>query len=103
LKINSKANAATQKHDIAWNYEYYYTAASTSDAWKNKKTPRFLHQDNKDPTRMYLLGRHNGKAGIMKFDKRKAQLDWRLEILSEAGDTTSPTSAMTDVLSYVQP
>jgi len=105
LKVNSKANAATQKHDIAWNYEYFYTAASTADVWKNKKTPRFLHQDNKDPTRMYLLGRHNGKAGIMKFDKRKAQLDWRLEINSqtEASPTTTPTSEMTDVLSYVQP
>jgi len=80
LKIDSEPNPATanpQTHDIRWNYEY---KDPSTDAWKNKKTPRFLHQDGREATRMYLMGRHYGKAAIFKFDKKTAQLEWRLEI-----------------------
>lgn len=44
LKINSAVNA--DKHfDIAWNWQNYYYVAETdtSNHWKNKKAPRFLH------------------------------------------------------------
>ena len=51
---------------------------------------------------MYLLGRHYGKASIMKFDKQSAQIDWRLEVNSN-GDDSTPNSEMTDILAYVQP
>lgn len=51
---------------------------------------------------MYLLGRHRGKASIIKFDKQSAQVDWRLEI-NKLGDDTTPNSEMTDILAYVQP
>jgi hypothetical protein len=72
-----------------------------TDAWKNKKTPRFLVEDKKDSKSMFLMGRHYGRASMMKFDKRSAALDWRLDISS--GVDTTPTSMMTDILAYVQP
>ena len=43
MKIDSTKNPTTSNpptHDIIWNYEY---TDSSGDAWKNKKTPRFLH------------------------------------------------------------
>jgi hypothetical protein len=102
MKIDSTTNPATSnpsKHDIIWNYEYTDTSG---DAWKNKKTPRYLHQDLMSKDSMYLLGRHRGKASIIKFHKESANVDWRLEI-NNNGDDTTPNSYMTDILSYVQP
>lgn len=73
-----------------------------TDAWKNKKTPRFLVEDKKDSKSLFLMGRHYGRGSIMKFDKRSAALDWRLDIALNNDDTT-PNSKMTDILDYVQP
>lgn len=69
MKIDSTPNPSTSnppRHDVRWNYEYSDTSSDTN---LNKKTPRFLHQDLNDRNRMYLLGRHRGKASVMKFDK----------------------------------
>ena len=101
MKIDSSTNPTTSnppRHDIIWNYEY---ADTSGDAWKNKKTPRFLHQDLMSSNSMYLIGRHRGKASIIRFDKTSANVNWRLEINNN--DDTTPNSKMTDILSYVQP
>ena len=92
------------RHNIEWNYEYEYTfTTDTADTWKNKKTPRFLHQDPVDNSRMYLLGRHYGKASVMRFNKRTFARDWRTAIIDAAGDINQHASVMHDILSYVQP
>lgn len=103
MKIKDEPDPSTTDpalHDIEWSYQYEYPDPD-ADAWKNKKTPRFLHQDATDEKSMYLLGRHFGKASVMRFDKSEATLDWRLEVTD--GDDTTPTAAMTDILAYVQP
>lgn len=109
LKINSVLNTKTNQHDIVWTYQYGLDTSSLSpvDVWKNKKVPRFLHQDIHDSSRMYLLGRQNGKASVIKFDKRRFGIDWRIEVhdskTTNAIWATTPTSPMTDILAYVQP
>ena len=68
MKIDSSPNPTTSnppRHDIIWNYEY----ATTGETWENKKTPRFVHQDLMNKNTMYLIGRHRGKASIIRFDK----------------------------------
>jgi len=35
-----------------------------------------------DKSSMYLMGRHNGRASIIKFDKRIMDIQWRLDIHS---------------------
>ena len=92
------------RHNIEWNYEYEYIFTNdAADTWKNKKTPRFLHQDPSDKSRMYLLGRHYGKASVMRFNKRTFARDYRTAIIEPPGDTNVHASAMHDTLSYVQP
>lgn len=101
VKVNSVPDPTTsnpQMYRIKWNYQY---KDSSSDAWKNKKTPRFLAQDKRQSTSMLFLGRHYGRASVMRFDKRSAALDWRIEV--RGTDLTKPTSKMTDILDYVQP
>lgn len=66
------------RHEVAWNVEYEYTYNGDTEEWKNKKTPRFLHQDVRDPSRMYLLGRYYGKGSVIKFAKRTFVVDYRI-------------------------
>jgi len=80
------------------------------------KVPGFLHQDPNDPSRMFLIGMWTWRASVVKFAKRNAGIDWKLEI--DDGDkwntdlktiptacksTTSPCTSMNEILSYVQP
>jgi hypothetical protein len=106
--------ASPPRHRIAWNYHY----ADPNSDWRNKKTPRFLHQDPTDPSRMYLLGRYYGTASIIKFNKNTFYNDYRLALKDRCWydpGTTAPCNAlpfiansepnapMHDILSYVQP
>jgi len=76
LKIDSS------ERTIKWNYQYYYTPieADSSDVYKNWKVPGFLHQCSNDVSRMYLIGRFNHAASVIKFSKRNMKVDWKLEI-----------------------
>jgi hypothetical protein len=65
-----KINSITFK--IKWDYEYGDEAMSYYDV------PGFLHQDQKDRSRMYLLGSFAKKASVVKFNKRNMDVDWNL-------------------------
>jgi len=64
---------------------------------------------------MYLLGRFNNRASVIKFAKRSMNIDWKLQIGStkerlapkKAGETyqpaNSPAADMNEILSFIQP
>jgi len=64
---------------ITWNYQYYVSTTSNTK-WQNMKVPGFLHQDPNEPTRMFLIGMWTWRASVLKFNKRNAAMDWKLEI-----------------------
>lgn len=102
LKIDDQPdNSYTPpRHKIEWNYQY----ADTNTDWRNKKTPRFLHQDPRDSSRMYLLGRYYGTASVIKFNKFNFQNDYRLQIRNFDWDTNTanqPDAPMHDILAYL--
>jgi len=55
-------------------------STSSTDAYKNMKVPGFLHQDPRDRSRMFLIGMWNKRASVLKFNKKNAGIDWKLEI-----------------------
>lgn len=66
-------------HPIEWNYEYQYVFnGDEADTWKNKKSARFLHADNRDASSMFLMGRLYGRATVIKFNTRSFNRDFML-------------------------
>ena len=102
-------------HPVEWNYEYEYVfTTDEADTWKNKKSARFLHPDQRDPTSMFFLGRIYGRATIIKFNTRSFSRDWMLQVHDQLWTSnrdfskTIPTdflaaSPIHDITSYVQP
>jgi hypothetical protein len=114
LKIDDQPDTTytPPRHAIAWNYQYYTSATDvSSNTWKAMVSPKHLHQDPTDSSRMYLLGRYYGTATVIRFNKFNFQNDYMLNIrykdwansaLPETG-FKAPQSPMHDILSYVQP
>ena len=48
------------------------------EEYKALFTAGYIHQDFRDNSRMYLIGRLNNRATIIKFGKRKMNIDWKL-------------------------
>jgi hypothetical protein len=98
-------------HPIEWNYEYQYVFnGDEADTWKNKKSARFLHVDNRDPSKMFLMGRLYGRATVIKFNTRSFSRDYMLQIHDRdwatpeiVDDENKAASPMHDIVSIVQP
>lgn len=96
--------------EIIWNYIYSYRLET--DTYKALFTAGYIHQDPTDRTRMYLLGRFNNRASVIKFAKRSMNIDWKLQIgsseLAQADPYADqaanyPSSDMNEIYSFVQP
>lgn len=101
LKIDS------QSYTIKWNYQAYeiLPTPATGKEWMNKKIPGQFHQDPADPSRLYLFGMWRQRAAVIKFDKKQANVDWRLEIKPSdpAIATSDPKkSEMNEIYSYTR-
>ena len=123
IDADPSGNSQPARHQVVWSFFYEFTGTTAATAWKNKKTPRFLHQDLRESDQMYLIGRYYGKASVIKFSKTGSSVDYRLAFhcysgatnpvaddccrtscLANSNDIDSTGSVpMSDILSYVQP
>jgi hypothetical protein len=96
---------------IEWNYQYEYTAeADSTETWMSKMSARFLHVDDRDSSKIFVMGRLFGRASVIKLNTRSFQQDFMLQIhdrdwaTTPYGDAASQAaSPMHDIVSFVQP
>lgn len=62
--------------EIIWNYIYSYKLDELE--YKKLFTPGYIHQDPNDRDQLYLLGRFNNRASVIKFGKESMNIDWKL-------------------------
>jgi hypothetical protein len=97
IKINS--NTLNIKYTF---YKLITTGATAGDEWKNKKVPGMFLADKKDSSRMLLFGQYGGTAAVIKFDKKTAIVDWKLEFKDHNITNVAPKSDMAEIYSVVQ-
>lgn len=61
----------TEPPTVDWSFEFTEYSSEVAEI-NNRKDPQFLHTDPMDPQVIYLTGRHEGYASIMRFHKRSA-------------------------------
>ena len=66
----------TDEPVVDWSYEFTDDDEALLSALYNRKDPQFLHTDPKDDSSIYMSGRYFGRASVMKFQKRNANLRW---------------------------
>jgi hypothetical protein len=75
LKVDKEAKT------IAWNYQHYIdTNENDAIEYQNYKIPGLLHQDAQNPGQMFLIGRLEGYASVIKFSKSNFNIHWKVII-----------------------
>jgi hypothetical protein len=101
-----------EEHVIVWNYQHQIdTDKDDTREYQNYKIPGLLLQDAQNPNNMFLIGRLEGSASVIKFSKSNFNIQWKVLIGNmDVDDTTmklatsnSSATHMTEIHSAVQP